>query len=176
MIRRLLSITFLIGLSIGSVLAQGKPDFSGTWKLNVAKSDFGILGGPTSRTDVITHKEPSVTNSVTAEGAQGKQEYTINYTTDGKEAVNKIGPREIKSTVKWAGSSLVVSSKFVFNDADVNGEATWILSPDGKTLTVSAHFTSTMGDADQKFVFEKQEAAAPTTPAAAPSAPAKATP
>lgn len=170
MIRKTALITFLLVLPLVSVFAQQKTDFSGTWKLNVAKSDFGMLGGPTSRTDVITHKDPSLSNSVTAEGAQGKQEYTVSYTTDGKEAVNKIGEREIKSTLKWAGSNLAISSKFVYNDMDVTGEATWVLSPDGKTLTISAHFTSAMGDADQKFVFEKQEAAAPSTP------PAKATP
>jgi len=161
MIHRLLSITFLIALSVVGVCAQQKTDFSGTWKLNVAKSDFGMLGGPTSRTDVITHKDPSLSNSVTAEGAQGKQQYTVSYTTDGKEAANKMGDREIKSVLKWAGSNLVISSKFVYNDMDVTGESTWVLSPDGKTLTISAHFTSAMGDADQKFVFEKQDAAAP---------------
>ena len=32
-----------------------KPNFSGTWTLNVSKSDFGMLPGPTSRTDVIEH-------------------------------------------------------------------------------------------------------------------------
>jgi hypothetical protein len=162
MIRKLLAITFLIALPLVSAFAQ-KPDFSGTWKLNVAKTDFGVLPGPTSRTDVITHKDPSLSDSVTAEGAQGKQEYTVSYTTDGKEAVNKIGPREIKSTLKWAGSNLVISSKFLYNDAEVTSEATWALSPDGKTMTVNAHFTSTMGEADQKFVYEKQEGGA--TPA-----------
>jgi hypothetical protein len=168
MIRKLLSISFLLALPLVSVFAQPKTDFSGTWKLNVAKSDFGMLGGPTSRTDVITHKDPSLSDSVTAEGAQGKLAYVVSYTTDGKEAVNKIGEREIKSTVKWSGNDLVVSSKLTYNDMPVTGEATWVLSPDGKTLTVTAHFTSSMGDADQKFVFEKQEAAAVT--------PAKATP
>lgn len=165
MIRRLLSITFLIAMPLVSVFAQQKTDFSGTWKLNVAKSDFGVLPGPTSRTDVITHKDPSLSDSVTAESAQGKQEYTANYTTDGKEVVNKIGPREVKSTVKWAGSNLVLSSKFVYNDMDVTGEATWALSPDGKTLTINAHFNSPMGEADQKFVYEKQDSAAAPTPA-----------
>lgn len=167
MIRKLISITFLIALPLVSVFAQQKTDFSGTWKLNVAKSDFGPLRGPTSRTDVITHKDPALSNSVTADGAQGKQQYTVSYTTDGKEAVNKIGEREIKSTLKWVGSNLVISSKFVYNDTDVTSEVTWALSPDGKTLTISAHFTSTMGEADQKFVFEKQEGAAASTPAKA---------
>ena len=165
MIRRLLCITFLIALPLVSAFAQQKPDFSGTWKLNVAKSEFGMLPGPTSRTDVITHKDPSVLDSVTAESAQGKQEYTISYTTDGKEVVNKVGAREIKSTLKWAGSNLVISSKFLYNEAEVTSEANWALSPDGKTLTVNVHFVSPMGEADQKFVFEKQEGGAAATPA-----------
>ena len=165
MIRKLISITFLIALPLVSVFAQQKPNFSGTWKLNVAKSDFGVLGGPESRTDVITHKEPSLSNSVTAEGAQGKQQYTLNYTTDGKEAANKIGERDIKSTLKWVGSNLVISSKFVYNEMDVASEATWVLAPDGKTLTVNVHFSSSMGEADQKFVYEKQEGGAASTPA-----------
>jgi len=165
MIRKLLAITFLIALPLVSAFAQQKPDFTGTWKLNVAKSDFGPLPGPTSRTDVITHKEPSISDKVTADTAQGKLEYVLSYTTDGKEAVNKIGPREIKSTLKWAGSNLVISSKFLYNDAEVTSEVTWSLSPDGKTFTVSAHFISTMGEADQKFVFDKQEGGAVSTPA-----------
>ena len=164
MIRKLLSITFLIALPLVSGFAQQKPDFSGRWKLNVAKSDYGPLPGPESRTDVITHKDPSLSNSVTADGAQGKQQYTVSYTTDGKEAVNKIGPREVKSTLKWAGSNLVISSKVAYNDMDVTSEATWALSPDGKTLTISVHFISSMGEADQKYVFEKQEGSTTSTP------------
>jgi hypothetical protein len=171
MIRRLASISILIGLSWVSVFAQQKPDFSGTWKLNVAKSDFGPLPGPESRTDVITHKEPSLSNSVTAQSAQGKQEYTVNYTTDGKEVQNKVGPRDIKSTLKWVGSNLVITSKFVYNDTDVTSESTWNLSPDGKTITISAHFSSSMGDADQKLIFEKQEGGAAVVPAPTKTAP-----
>jgi hypothetical protein len=85
MIRKILLLTFLVALPLTTAFAQQKPDFSGTWKLNVAKSDFGALPGPESRTDVITHKDPSLSNSVTAEGAQGKQQYTVNYTTDGRK-------------------------------------------------------------------------------------------
>ncbi|MGI9066733.1 MAG: hypothetical protein ACR2HX_10050 [Pyrinomonadaceae bacterium] len=156
MIRRLLSITFLLALSIASVFAQQRPDFSGTWKLNVAWSDFGILGGPNSRTDVIIHKGRSLSNSITADSVQGRQEFKMNYTTDGKQAVNKMGPLEIKSTLKWVGNSLVISSRFIVNNADISSEATWTLSPDGKTLTTSTRFKGSLGDSSQKLVFEKQ--------------------
>ena len=54
MIRKLLTIAFLIALPLVSVFAQQKTDYSGTWKLNVAKSDYGpVLPGPkTSRSSV----------------------------------------------------------------------------------------------------------------------------
>ncbi len=156
MIRRLLSITFLLALSIASVFAQQRSNFSGTWKLNVARSDFGILGGPNSRTDVIIHKGLSLSNSITADSVQGRQEFKMNYTTDGKQAVNEMGPLGIKSTLKWVGNSLVISSRFIVNNADISSEATWTLSPDGKTLTTSTRFKGSLGDSSQKLVFEKQ--------------------
>ena len=168
MIRKLLSITFLLAMPIFTVVAQQKPDFSGTWKLNVAKSEFGVLPPLESRTDVITHKDPSLSDSVTQEGAEGKQQYTTNYTTDGKEVVNQIGPREFKTTVKWVGSSLTLTSKFVYEGADVVGESTWTLSSDGKTLTVNIHYASSLGEVDQKFVYEKQDGGASATPATKP--------
>ena len=52
---------------------------------------------------------------------------------------------------------------------DVTTEAVWALSADGKTLTISVHFTSAMGEADQKYVFEKQEGSAAPAPAKASS-------
>lgn len=168
MISKLLAIAFLIALTAAATFAQPKPDFSGTWKLNVAKSDFGALGGPDSRTDVITHKEPSLIDEVTAEGAQGKQQYTVKYTTDGKEVTNQMGPREVKSTLKWEGASLVISSKFTYNEAEVNAQLTWSLSADGKTITINVHYASSLGDVDQKITLEKQESSPAASPAKTP--------
>ena len=165
MIRKLLSITFLFGLLPLTAFAQQKPDFSGTWKLNVTKSDFGPAPGFDNRTDVITHKDPSLTVSSNSDGALGKLQYTANYTTDGKEVVNKFADREFKSTVKWQDDNLVVNSKFNFNDTDITAVATWALATDGKTLTINAHFSSSMGEADQKLLFEKQDSGAVTAPA-----------
>lgn len=168
MIRKLLLIAFLVALPAASAFAQPKPDFSGTWKLNVAKSDFGALPGPSSRTDVITHKEPSLTDEVTAEAGETKQHYTAKYTTDGKEVTNQMGPREVKSTMKWEGGNLVINSKFSYSGSDVTGQSTWSLSSDGKILTVNIHYISAMGETDQKAVYEKQESAPAAAPAKTP--------
>jgi len=150
-----------------SMFAQSKPNFSGTWKLNVAKSDYPPpLAAPDTRTDVIVHSEPTITDNVTQTGGQGDFTGTINYTTDGKEATNKMGPREVKSSLAWDGSNLVVNSKLSINDADITIKTVWVLSDDGKTLTQSAHIASPMGELDSKAVFEKQDAGAVTAKAA----------
>ncbi|HEY6392112.1 MAG TPA: hypothetical protein VIX89_12585 [Bryobacteraceae bacterium] len=173
MLRKTLVAALTVTAFAASLAAQSKPNFSGTWKLNVSKSEFGPLPSPDSRTDVIEHNDPVLKVSTSAESAQGKQNFNVTYTTDGKEVVNKQGPREIKSTVVWDGSNLVVNSKFSFNDQDVTIKNVWTLSADGKTLTQNAHLAAQMGEVDQKMVYEKQEGGAvtATVPAAKPTAP-----
>ena len=133
-----------------------KPNYSGTWKLNVAKSDFGPIPGPDTRTDVIEHNDPMLKVSTSQDGAQGKQEYTLNMTTDGKEAINKPGGLEVKSIGGWEANNLVINVKLKFQDNDVEAKTTWLLSEDGKTMTQNQHLTTAMGELDQKMVFEKQ--------------------
>jgi hypothetical protein len=133
-----------------------KPNYSGTWKLNVAKSDFGPIPGPDSRTDVIDHKDSVLKVSTAQDSAQGKQEYTLNLTTDGKEMTNNPGGLEVKSIGGWEGSNLVMNVKLKFQDNDVAAKTTWLLSDDGKTLTQNQHLTTAMGELDQKMVFERQ--------------------
>jgi hypothetical protein len=176
MLHKTLVAALTVTAFAASLAAQSKPNFSGTWKLNVSKSDFGPLPGPDSRTDVIEHNDPVLKVNTSAEGAQGKQNFILTYTTDGKEVVNKQGPREIKSTAVWDGSNLVFNSKFSFNDNDVTIKNVWTLSADGKTLTENAHLSAQMGEADQKMVFEKQDGGAVTAtiPAATPATPSAA--
>lgn len=147
-------------VSIASLAAQSKPNFSGTWKLNVAKSDFGVLPPSNGRTDVIDHQEPNLKDSVSDDSAQGQQNYTLSMTTDGKEAINKPGGLDMKSTAAWEANTLVVNAKLQFQGSDVSIKTNWALSDDGKTLTENVHLESPMGETDQKMVFEKQEGGA----------------
>jgi hypothetical protein len=156
------AILTIVGVivSVTSLAAQSKPNFTGTWKLNVAKSDFGVLPPSNGRTDVIDHQEPNLKDSVSDDGAQGQQNYTLVMTTDGKEAINKPGGLDMKSTAAWDAANLVVNAKLQFQGSDVSIKTTWGLSEDGKTLTENVHLESPMGETDQKLVYEKQEGAA----------------
>lgn len=145
---------------------QGKTDLSGTWKLNVAKSDFGPVPGPTAQTDVIEQIGQTITISVTAETEEGKLQYPVTLVTDGKEVM--IPPDApgahpnpevtLQSlSASWDGATLTVNQKLTYGTDPVTGVSHYALSPDGKVLTISSDYQSGMGDASRTFVFEKQD-------------------
>jgi len=141
---------------VGTPASSGaKPNFSGTWKLDVSKSDFGVLPPDNSRTFVIDHSEPVLKIAVSQDGADGKHDFTLNFTTDGKEAVNSYSGLEMKSIMGWESATLVANGKFKYQDQDVTVKEVWKLSDDGKTLVQDAHYTSPMGEMDTKMVYAK---------------------
>ena len=136
--------------------AQAKPNFAGDWKLNAAKSEFGQFPAPSSMTQKITHEDPSLKISVKMSTDNGDMNWEANYKTDGTETSNQFGPNEMKSKTTWDGDTLVINTKGQFGDNEMTMQDKWTLSADGKTLTVVRHWSSSMGDMDQKMVLEKQ--------------------
>jgi hypothetical protein len=143
-------------LALGIVQAQAKPNFSGTWKLNVGKSDFGPVPGPDSQEEKINQEDPNMKVNVAEKGQMGDMNFDLTYTTDGKECTNSVAGNEFKSVVNWDGNDLVIDTKGSFDGNDFTAKDRWTLSEDGKTLTVRRHLASAMGEADQKVIFEKQ--------------------
>ncbi len=153
--RRLFPLV-LLSLAVGLVAAQAKPNLSGTWKVNVSKSDFGPVPAPDSQVSKITHEEPSLKMNVAETGQMGDMNYDLAYTTDGKESTNTVAGNEFKSKVGWEGDDLIIDTKGSFNGTDFTAKDHWTLAEDGKTLTVQRHLSTAMGDFDQKIFFEKQ--------------------
>ena len=145
----------LIGLA-GA--AQAKTDFTGDWKANIGKSDFGPIPPPDSLTMKIDHHDPDLKVNTKQTGMGGDVNFDAKYTTDGKESTNMFGPMEAKSTVTWDGDELAVTTKLDANGTDIVIKGKWTLSADGKTFTQTAHVTSPQGEFDMKYVLEKQEA------------------
>lgn len=149
-------IVSLLLLAFAAFAQDAKPNFSGTWKLDAAKSDFGPIPPPDSRTDTIDHKEPVVKESVAMATGQGDMQWDITFTTDGKDSKNEVMGSEMTSNAHWDGSALVVDSKANFGGSDMTIHDSRVLSADGKTMTRTAHIAGPMGEGDQKLVFEKQ--------------------
>jgi len=144
----------LIATSLGFAAT---PDFSGNWKLNTSKSSFGQFPAPSSMTQKVTQADPKVTVETKMSSDMGPAEFTNNYTTDGKETSNPgFGGAETKSTAKWDGETLLIDTKGSFGDNAFTMKDKLTLSEGGKVLTILRHFSSGMGEMDQKMVFEKQ--------------------
>ena len=89
--RRVFALSAIVAAACFAAPADSKPDFSGDWKLNVEKSNFGPMPGPESSTRKIVHKDPEVAVTTTQTGGpQGDMTTDIKFTTDGKEATNVI--------------------------------------------------------------------------------------
>jgi hypothetical protein len=146
----------LVVLSVGALSAQSKPNFSGEWKLAPAKSDFGMMPAPSSGVQKITHNDPQLKVVNTQTGEQGTNTTDSSYTTDGKVCVNQGRMGDTKSTLKWDGNALVIETKADFQGTAVTITNRWILSDDGKVLTVNMHFSTPMGEGDAKMVYDKQ--------------------
>jgi hypothetical protein len=138
-------------------MAADKPNYSGDWKLNAAKSDFGPIPAPTTYTRKIMHAEPSITIEDTQTGsAMGDQHDTRTYTTDGKEVTYQSNGADVKAALTWDGDALQVDSKASIQGMDILIKDKIALSEAGKTMTDAVHITSPQGDLDIKLVFEKQ--------------------
>jgi hypothetical protein len=62
---------------VGAGVAQtAKPNFAGTWKLNLTKSDLGKMA-PTSETNTISQTADTVTVAIVSDREQGKMTYTF---------------------------------------------------------------------------------------------------
>ncbi len=132
-----------------------KPDFSGTWKLNLALSAFGRSPTPGSMTSRIEHREPEIKVHSEVSGSQGSYASDYTWVTDGRENVNTVRGNEIRSTVTWNGLSLISHAKTTVNGVSLQVVDQWTLSEDGRVLTVSRTVSAPQGNAEQTYVYEK---------------------
>jgi hypothetical protein len=141
-------------MTVLAAQSQAAANFSGEWKLNLAKSDYGPAPQPDFMTRIIKHNDPALVISTHQKGARGESTTEIKYTTDGKLVENTTPPS--KGSAKWDGDKLVVDSVRDFQGTELKSHDVWTLSADGKTLTVNSHATVPQGEFDMVFVFDKQ--------------------
>ena len=146
----LLALTVLAGIAS----AADKPNFGGTWKMNLAKSNFGPVPGPASMSRVISHAEPQIVIVEEQVGDGGAQNTTRKYTTDGSATSFESQGAAVTSSAKWDGNALVVISEVSAIGLTYNDRMT--LSEDGKTLTSTLKISSAQGGLDLIVVFERQ--------------------
>jgi hypothetical protein len=148
-------LTCVLALVAGPLEAAAV-NTTGTWKLNVEKSDYGKRPKPKEATVTVEHKEPSLKYTVTGTDGEGKpMNIQFSGAIDGKEYpligsanVAKVSVKRINdTTTESIGRSA---------DGKVVENVTVTVSADGKTLTRTAKVTRPDGSFTTKGIYEKQ--------------------
>ncbi len=157
MLRHTLAAALLAAITFGSALAADHPDFSGTWKINNAKSDFGPMPtGPEKFERKVEHKDPSL-KVVTTQAVNGKEVTSeASYVINGREQDVPMGSLTAKVVPQWKGDTLEVVARLEGPGGKMVSTEVWSLSEGGKVLTVAASMTMPQGEFKLKFVLEKQ--------------------
>ena len=149
--RRIFVAALLTG-ALATLAAAEKPNFSGSWKLDGAKSDFGPQPVPDAMTMKVSHEDPKL--KVAQSGPQGDSEMA--FTTDGKEVTNQMQGMDVKGVAKWDGENIAITNKLDLGGTEVSFKQVYSLSDSGKVLTTNVHIVSPQGEFDMKMVFNKQ--------------------
>ena len=160
--RTLALVTALAVVLAVSVMAQGKTDFSGTWKRDAARSDApqmgrGGAGGAPAGDVTVTIAQTAA--DITIERKMGENVQKSVYKLDGSESINA-SPRggDIKSKATWDGANLVIESTQTMNmggnEMTMTSKEVWSLGADG-AITVQATRTTPRGEMTTKTVYVK---------------------
>jgi hypothetical protein len=130
-------------LAVATLAFAQKTDFSGNWAPDVdpaaAAGGGGGGGGRGMMAGPMTVKQTA--DTLTVERTLGENKIVQTYKLDGTESTNtqqgRGGTVEIKSTAKWDGAKLVITSKRPGQDgAIVESTATWSVA--GGVLTIES--------------------------------------
>lgn len=138
--------------------AMSQPNLSGTWKLNLQKSDYGPdYRVPARQTNTIEHNDPKLKITQDEEYATGSPVHgTAEYRTDGQESTNDVMGNVMKAVAKWEGETLRIETRGDFNGMPIYLDDRWSLSADRRTLTLKRHFEGHNRTADQTILFDRE--------------------
>jgi hypothetical protein len=147
-------VTVLIASFSITCFAADTPDFSGEWKLDLAKSDYRGLPTPERFIRRIEHAEPEfkITDQESANGKESQS--TVSFKTDGHPVSKVINGTPVIVNATWDRESLVITSDVT--NAGLKLRDRMSLSSDRQELKSEVALTSAQGEIELSLVFERQ--------------------
>ncbi len=152
---RLLLVSFLL---IAACWAADTPNFSGIWKMNLEKSDFGPQTPPQSAEYVVRHVGSTVAFNYTQDGTTTR----VDLTPDNEERITSTtAETAVWTRAYWSGNALVIESRErkrfgTQGNTGVSWTSRWSLSPDGHQLLIERKIHTADGDIVQHVTYERQ--------------------
>ena len=137
-------------------VAANRPNFSGDWKMNPDKSQFGQLPRPVEYERKIDQKDAVIHMSVRQVTQTGDQTVNLTLRTDGRETSNVSPTGEAKTTGRWIGRDLQLTTTRQVEGGEAVSQDTWSLSADGKTLTCVTLMKTPRGNIEVRMVLDRQ--------------------
>jgi len=153
----LLAIMLAFGQS-PSDATPAKPNFSGTWRLNVQRSGPILPRGLEALTLFIHHDGPLIRSSEirTVSGQVRKSAESDAY-TDGRERVSHPKPGSIEKVKQgWSGDALLKHWELSEEGKTYVSDIRQTLSEGGNVLVMSEHYRESRLERIRDWVFEKQ--------------------
>jgi hypothetical protein len=151
-----LALGVALGAGVVSLSAQGSDPRLGTWKLNVAKSQYSPGPAPQSLTVKVEPSgqgEKGTTEFVNADGTRTTTQYTANF--DGKDY--PLTGSQIADMVSLKRIDARTTERTDKKGSTVAQTLVRVVSQDGKTMTVTTKGTNAQGQAvNNVALFEKQ--------------------
>jgi len=152
------TLTLMPGVA-PEALAQARPDFSGTWRLNVAKSNPNVAGNTPNipfPSQIVVKQTPT---DISVESTSVRQQpVSAVYKLDGSKVTVQV-PQGISETgeAKLDGGNLSISSHRSFSspagDVDVEFKEVWSVS--GSVLTIQKTRMQSGDSTTEKAVYDK---------------------
>jgi len=152
---RLVLIPFLL---IATVLAAQTPNFSGIWKMNLEKSDFGPQPPPESAEYVVRHVGSTIAFNYTQDG----KTIRVDLVPDNEERVTSENDESaVWTKCYWSGNVLVIESRERKRYGSqpvvsMGWMSRWSLSPNGQELLIERKLHTPDGDISQRVICDKQ--------------------
>lgn len=151
----LLTTVITLGLlAAGRTPTDSKPDITGTWELNVPKSNFGKMPAPV-RMSLKAARQGAALHAVqtTYDASGGPDAVEGDWYLDGRE--RPLGSDgKMVSMSKWEGNTLVSERKS--KDGSYDEMIRLTLSSDGKTATERIQLKSPNGNNSSTMVWERK--------------------
>jgi hypothetical protein len=158
--RRLFFLFAILALALAAAAQDAaKPNFTGVWKMDPEKSNFGGATAPASAQYVIRQTGATVMLQYTQDGHSSR----VDLVPDGAEHVTETTPdAETWTRAYWSGNVLVLESRSKPLSASsrplIQWTSRWSLSPDRKALTIQRRIVIPGTNAvEQNVVFNREK-------------------
>jgi hypothetical protein len=144
---------FALCLCAAHAAVQSKPDFTGAWKWNQAKSQVGAGFHPITSIK-FEQKGETFSEEMSVETPGGVKTFSLKYALDGKETPGKVLGKSMTLSAKRDGDALVIRWRDEVEDYTVTRRLT--LSADGKTLEMTIREISPEHQQEDRVVLDRQ--------------------